>query len=376
MEKTTTTTGVGGAWPLGVRIRPPLQRDASYVEVTDTVTGRRFRWSPDALSAYILRGAAGSVEVTGDRTAWLEALAADTDRDRLVPGWRHWQQRGWYPSDQYYAASRRWRYADIDDHDGSVRSRVLNRYLASEGPPVAEWVPVGARMALPAPEEPPQRSLARLLVTRRSGRAYVPTPVPGGWLSGLLWYGLSQIRQRRKRTDERRPLSYLDSFGSAWDFHVCVFAVDGIPPGAYRYDIRRHELVQVRPGDHRAAMSDILQGMWSPSTAAWTLGLVADFPRYQWRYRHEHGLRRLYFESGIIGQELTILGAAYGLSTLVTPAQKDSPYLALHGLPKDRYAPVYTLTMGRNRGASGVDLTGDQHGREAGAGSAEPRGAP
>ena len=103
-------------------------------------------------------------------------------------------------------------------------------------------------------------------------------------------------------------------------------------------------------------MIDVLQGMHSPATAAWTLGMVADFPRYQWRYRHEHGLRRLYLESGILGQELVILAMSYGLSTLVTPAQKDRAYLALHDLPEGRYAPIYTFTMGWSRGAAGVDF--------------------
>jgi len=353
MEKTTTAR----TWPLGMRIRPPADPGSSHVEVTDTVSGRRFRWSPDALSAFILRGGDPDAELTGDRVEWLRTVKAEGDRGRLAEGWRHWQERGWYPSDQYYTASRRWRYADIEDPDRAIRSRVLDRYLAVEGPPVAEEVPDGRRVALPDPGPAPERSIAQLLVSRRSGRAYVPTPAPAEWLSGLLWFGLAQIRRRREGTEESRPLSYLNSFGSAWDFHVCVFAVDGVPPGAYRYDMLRHELVEVRPGDHREAMSGILQGMWSPRSAALTLGLVADFPRYQWRYRHEHGLRRLYVESGIIAQELTVVGSAYGLSTLVTPAQKDTSYLDLHGLSNDRYAPVYTLTMGRDRGASGVSFT-------------------
>jgi hypothetical protein len=115
----------------------------------------------------------------------------------------------------------------------------------------------------------------------------------------------------------------------------------------------------VRPGNHREAMIGVLQGMRSPKTAAWTLGLVADFPRYQWRYRHEHALRRLYVEAGFVGQELLALGLAYNLGTLVTPAQKDSAYLDLHGLTADRYAPVYTLTMGLSRKHRGDEYDPD-----------------
>src|SRR5207302_1276946 len=99
-------------------------------------------------------------------------------------------------------------------------------------------------------------------------------PVPRERLSGLLWHGLAEVRARRAATGPAQPLSYLDSYGSAWDFYLCVYAVTGVEPGVYRYDVAGHQLVAVHPGDHRAAMTDTLQGMHSPATAAWTLGLV------------------------------------------------------------------------------------------------------
>ncbi|MBM2614786.1 SagB/ThcOx family dehydrogenase [Actinoplanes sp. LDG1-06] len=332
-------------WPLGLRIRPAAE--TSSVEVSDTVTGRRFRWSPEALAGLILDDER--------RAAWTEGLRdPGSGRDELAGGWRHWQERGWFPSDQYYVASRRWVYADSDDPRGEVRTAALQDYLAASGPPPAEVLPDGPVTELDPPARPADRELADLLTSRRTGRRYRDEPVPSEQLSGVLWHGLTGVRERRERISESDPLSYLDSFGSAWDVHVCVYAVDGVEPGAYRYDLLGHRLIATRPGDHRHAMIDVLQGQRSPSTAAWTIGLVADFPRYQWRYRHEHGLRRLYLESGVLGQELAIVAHAYGLSTLITPAQKDRAYLALHGdLPDDRYAPVYTLTMGRSLGTRG-----------------------
>jgi SagB-type dehydrogenase family enzyme len=338
------------AWPLGIRIRPGVDPGSSTVEVADTVTGRRFQWSPEALSALILDDA--------DRTQWTAQLDDGVDRSALRKGWRHWQERSWHPSDQYYVASRRGRYADADDPDGTIRTTAVRRYLEQGGPPPAEVLPDGPTVALPEPAPPGDGTIAALFANRRSGRAYVPEPVPGEQLSGVLWYGLAGVRTRRKGMTPDRPLSYLDSFGSAWDVYVSVFAVDGVEPGAYRYDVTGHRLICVRPGDHRATMIDILQGQRPPATAAWTIGLVADFPRYQWRYRHEHGLRRLYMESGVIGQELVMVAAAYRVSSLVTPAQKDRAYLALHGLSEDRYTPVYTFTMGRSLGRRGEALPG------------------
>jgi hypothetical protein len=349
----TTPTNNKTTWPLGMSIRPAVDYESAKVEVADTLTGRRFHWLPDALATYILNGTDAGTELNGDRDGWREVLGSGADRAGLLPGWQHWEERGWHPSHQYYLASRQLKYADIEDPDGAIRARTMQKYLAAGGPPVDEVLPDGRRVALGTPMAPSDQKISHLLVSRRSVRAYTRSTVALNRLSGLLWYGLADVRARRQRIDESQPLSYLDSFGTAWDVYLCLYAVAGIAPGAYRYDILAHELIEVTPGDHRDTMVRILQGMRSPTSAAWTLGLVADIPRYQWRYRHEFGLRKLYLEAGVIGQELVVLGSSYRLGTLVTPAQQDSPYLELHGLSSDRYAPVYTLTMGPTRGEGG-----------------------
>jgi SagB-type dehydrogenase family enzyme len=336
-------------WPVGFRIRPATDPGRSSAEVADVVSGRRFHWPADALAGRILRG-----EVNGDgHAAWRDAVAAARDRSGLVPGWRHWQDRAWYPSDQYYVASRRWLYSDSPDPDGAIRDATIRRYLEVDGPPDPVELRNGPRVRLGETALPEDTPVSRLLVDRRSGRAYARKPVPLARLSGLLWHGLAEVRAYRERAAEGKPLTLLDSYASALDFYVCVYSVKGLEPGVYRYGVSDHDLTCIRPGDHRAVMIKVMQGMRSPATAAWTLGLVADFPRYQWRYRHEHGLRRLYMESGILAQELLILAMAYGLSTLVTPAQRDRPYMELHELSPDRFAPTYTLTMGWSRGSAG-----------------------
>ncbi|MFJ4633706.1 SagB/ThcOx family dehydrogenase [Streptomyces sp. NPDC088847] len=350
----TDVTRSGTSWPAGFTVRPTVDPGSGQVEVSDTVSGRRFRWQPEALAERILTD--GTDARAGGGT-WARAQGG-ADREHLLPGWRHWLHRGWHPSDQSYVASRRWAYADTDDPGDHIRRRTVQTYLDTDGLPPQEELPDAPVVPLGSPATPGDQPVGALLASRRSGRAYVPRPVPLPSLSGLLWHGLSGVRERREATGEAEPLSYLDSFGSAWDYYVCVYSVEGLEPGAYRYDVSRHELRLVSQGDHRAVMTDVLQGMRSPATAAWTIGLVADFPRYQWRYRHEHALRRLWFEAGLIGQEVIVLGSSYGLSTLVTPAQKDRPYLRLHSLDDRRYACLYTLTMGLSRGRTGMNFNG------------------
>jgi SagB-type dehydrogenase family enzyme len=343
-------------WPAGFRVRPPVQVGQPEVEVTDIVSGRRFRWAPEALAKAIL-STDGPAASTGDAQRWTAAVeAAHESQSQLVDGMRHWYARGWHPSEQYYLASRRWGYLDEQDNDGTVRAAVVERFLADDGEPPAEELGTGPRTALGKPAPPGEQKLSRLLLGRRTGRAYVREPVPLEVLSGLLWHGLHEVRARRVAMDRSEPLSYLNSFGSAWDFFVCAYGVADLDPGIYRYDVSGHELIAVRPGQHRQAMVKVLQGMRSPATAAWTLGMVADAPRYQWRYRSESGLRRLYVEAGILGQELVLLGGSYGLSTLTTPAQQDRLFLEFFKLSRDRYVPIYTLTTGLVPRSGGGDF--------------------
>jgi nitroreductase len=344
---TTPASEPAASWPAGLVIRPPLDEGTGgLAEVLDTLSGRRFTVQAGELGKRIAAGGTAAVD------AWLDDLAEHPDRrwrERQAAHLRSWWQRGWHPSAEYYLASRRSVYADLHDADGTARREGLGSYIRADGhPPRAELTGLSRRRRV-QPAEPPVVGLAELLRHRRTVRAYDPRPVPEDVLSGLLWYGLARLRalapyEREGRSD---PLAYLSASSAiAFRFTVCAYGVSGLDPGIYLYDLETHELLSRRTGDHRERMCDLLQGMQAPRSAAWTISLVVEFPTLQWRYRHEHALRRLYCRAGFIGQELLVLGSAYGLGTLVTPAQKDTAFLELHRLDPVRFAPVYTLTMG------------------------------
>jgi SagB-type dehydrogenase family enzyme len=169
------------------------------------------------------------------------------------------------------------------------------------------------------------------------------------------------VRERRLVTDPDTPLSLVtSSFGSAWDVYIVAYDVEGLQSGAYKYDVvtRRLEARRTDHPDIRSYMCDALQGQRPPATAGFTVILVADFPRYQWRYRHDRALRVLYLESGIVSQYVVLAAWARGLATLVTPAQKDSAVSDLLGLDSTVLSTITTLTVGWSRGRRGSLLEG------------------
>jgi len=261
----------------------------------------------------------------------------------------HWLARGWHPSLEYYLWSRDAAYVDTSDPDGRQRRELLQQYLAQSSlPPRLE--PAGKHISLPEPQPlPASVSLGQLLMERKTFRHYLPERIRVSTLSSVLWFGLDEVRRVRQRAFEEDALNYFRSYGSAFDFYVVAYTVEGLSPGVYFYHLEKHHLVQIREGVYSKEMSHNLQNLAAPHTANWTLIFVADFAQYQWRYRHERALRNIYLESGRLGQRLLMAGMIHRLGTLPTPASRDKDVSELLCLDPVRQAPIYTLTMGPYR---------------------------
>jgi SagB-type dehydrogenase family enzyme len=338
-------------WQPLVTLRPSTDEKTHEVSISDAMGRRRARVDVSAMLDLLAaeyrrvapagpaRALAGRLEDLG----WRPGRAIDEQVESQA---RLWTRRGWHPSLQYFLWSRGRPFVDARDVSGDVRRSVLNKFLAEEGPPPARVVSKGPETALPGPLPLPTHfSLGDILMARRSVRLYLQRPVSTEILSSLLHYGLDDVRAGRTR-EIRDPLDYLQSHGVVFDVYLVIFRMSGLAPGVYRYDIPRHVLIQQREGDFQEEMKSILVGMKAPETATMTLFLTADFPQYQWRYRHERALRHVYMASGRLAQRLLLVGHAFGLGTLPTPATRDSETCALLQLDPTRQAPIYTLTMG------------------------------
>jgi SagB-type dehydrogenase family enzyme len=317
------------------------------LELSDPVQHRRATMAADDVLDLVAPGpdpsnprreaVAGELRDRG----WLPGAPIEDGR---LTALRRWWTRGWHPSLSYYLWSRHHTYRDYTDSDGGVRRETLARYLRTAPPPRRRQID-GRLIPLPPAGPVPQGSVGALLMRRRSVRAYAPIPVDLPQLSGVLAHGLDDLRAIRQVPKEE-PLNWLRSHGTPFDFYVVNHAVEGLAPGVYAYDLAAHGLRAVRLGDLRARMAAILIGMRAPETAAWTLVVAADFAQYQWRYRHERALRHLYMGVGRVAQRLIVVGHAFGLGSMCTPAACDLDACDLLGLDPDRQAPVYTLTMG------------------------------
>jgi SagB-type dehydrogenase family enzyme len=198
-------------------------------------------------------------------------------------------------------------------------------------------LPAAPAPALPAgqpltratlPAQPPLAALA----ARRSVRRYAARPLPGPGLSALL-AGL-QIDQ---------PL-----LSPALRLDLIAQAVDGLVPGAYRYDAARHALRPTRgPFGGRTASraAGLDQDVIGDAAAVLVVSMDraiaaadADGPA--------RGYRHAFLEAGLIGERAYLGGAALGLGVCSVGAFYDDEIAALAGIDPREAWVLHLVAVG------------------------------
>ncbi|MFH8487376.1 SagB/ThcOx family dehydrogenase [Streptomyces longisporoflavus] len=327
-----------------MRALPARENNARRLELVRPGSARKFSLSTAAALEYVYDGPRRT-ELGGLIGESREAAESDDGNfDR-------WIERNWAWCAPYYLFSRRSDYADADDADGEIRRRVLGTYLAGGDPPQPPHT--GTPLVhLDHRDVSAKLDVGGTLAARRSVPRPRRRPFSSADLGWVLFTGCARMRAAlaRQASAAEDPLALLTSFGSALDVYVVAYAVDGLTPGVYRYDVAEDGLGPLpgRPSADalRRRMAAILVGQPAPLSAAATVVLVADFERYQWRYRHERALRHLWLDAAHAMGYLLFSATALRKSTHISPAARDSQGNAFLGLSDARHQIMYSLSTG------------------------------
>lgn len=256
-----------------------------------------------------------------------------------------WQEHGWGLSLSTYAWSRTVKYHDSGPEENENRVSALRAMLVERSCPPP---PVTDSFATPVRHFHHWDSLtvSEALSNRRSLGTFRRGKIKKIALDMLLHYGTRKLRECRHLASTGCIRNVLISVGSAIDIYLIVFAVEGLHPGVYLYEPERSTLVLRKLGNFQTETHQALAGQPDPTNAAVTIIFVADFDRYQWRYRHERALRNLYVEAGRLMQPLILAATAIGLGTGVTPAIRDELIPPLLRLDNLNSQALHTLTVG------------------------------
>lgn len=180
-------------------------------------------------------------------------------------------------------------------------------------------------LELPRPDR--EGGLFALLPRRHTTRSFDrTTPMTLDQLSTVLYHvwGCSGVAEMtpghvilKKTSPSGGGLHPLESF-------PLVTNVDGLAPGFYHYDVRRHALASIAPLDAADACevaTSLLAGQQYFGAAHVCVFMAARFDRMHWKYRrHQKALAAVLMDAGHLSQTLYLVAAELGLGAFVTAA--------------------------------------------------------
>ncbi len=200
---------------------------------------------------------------------------------------------------------------------------------------------IKTRVTLPAPRHEGQLSVEAALLRRRSVRNFEALGLTLAELSQLLWAVQGVTDASGYRTAPSAGALY------PLEVYVVAGAVESVPPGVYKYDVRGHRLGARLEGDRRRDLSRAALGQSWIEDAAAALVIAGVYRRTTRKYG-DRGIRYVQMEVGHAAQNVYLAAEALQLGTTVVGAFEDEDVAAVVGLDADE-APLCILPVGRPR---------------------------
>ncbi|MBW2419127.1 MAG: SagB family peptide dehydrogenase [Deltaproteobacteria bacterium] len=243
---------------------------------------------------------------------------------------------------------------EIADLHRETRNRLLGP-VGARGRAIEGWrgdhkpYPDRARWVLPREAKASPMPLAEVIrgwEPRELSAESIPLPL----LSQLLrsTNGLTGSRNPGSANAQLRAAPSAGALYSG-EVYAVTHRVDGLPRGAWYYDVERHTLVEVRRGPLLARVAEALEQPAAVENAAAVVFLSNVFARYRHRYANR-GYRYALIDSGHIGENLRLAAAAAGLSTVEVLDFHDDHLNELLGLDGTAEAVCAVHALGRAGG--------------------------
>jgi SagB-type dehydrogenase family enzyme len=200
-------------------------------------------------------------------------------------------------------------------------------------------------MSLPAPVFKGKISLEEALNSRRTVRAFAPTPLSLGELSQLLWatYGVTEPQEGAKTAPSAGALYPLDIY-----LMVGKGGVEGSESGVYHYLPARHALASQVLRDRRKEVARAsLDQQWMADAPIMVI-ITAEYRRTTGKYR-ERGIRYVHLEAGHAAENLFLQGVALGLGAGIVGAFYDNAVVEALELPAG-HEPLLIVPIGHPLG--------------------------
>jgi SagB-type dehydrogenase family enzyme len=192
---------------------------------------------------------------------------------------------------------------------------------------------------LPEPRLDGGTSVETAILLRRSVRQYARQALSLADVSQLLWAAQGITASTGFRS--------APSAGALYPLEVDLVCghVDGLEPGAYRYNPKGHSLSRRLSGDKRSGLCSAALGQSSVAEAPAVLVISAVYERTTRKYG-ERGIRYAHTEAGHAAQNVCLQAAALKLGTVHIGAFQDESVAKVLEL-RDEEKPLILLPIGK-----------------------------
>lgn len=193
-------------------------------------------------------------------------------------------------------------------------------------------------MPLPEPVTSGVISVEYVIGHRRSVRAFTDAQVAIQDLGQLLWAA-------QGITGDDGFKRAAPSAGAKYPMEIFVVAggVTWLAPGVYRYRPETHDLLLVKQGDFRQALSDAALSQEWVASAPVSIVITGVYERTMEKYG-ERGIRYVHIEAGAVAENIYLQAAALKLGTTYVGAFSDEDVGAVLGVSD--VAPLGIMPVG------------------------------
>lgn len=198
----------------------------------------------------------------------------------------------------------------------------------------------GIVVTLPKPSLDSTHSIEKAISNRRSVRNFSYGAVTLKDVSQILWAA-------QGITGKKKGYRAAPSAGASYPLmvYVVVGNVEGLSEGIYRYDPKKHELIQTGRKDVRKDLSSASFGQSCVAEGSVVIVFSAVYNRVTNRYG-KRGVRYVDMEAGHASENIYLQAESLGLSTVAVGAFTDKEVKKIIGMPFEE-TPLYIMPIGK-----------------------------
>lgn len=191
---------------------------------------------------------------------------------------------------------------------------------------------------LPSPKNDSQVSVEKALLKRRSVRSYSKKAITLTDIGQLLWAGQGITEDNFLRTAPSAGALY------PIELYLCVYNVEGLEVGIYKYLPHKHSLQLVKNKDVRNSLARAALGQEWVRDGNAAIVIAAVFERTTRKYGNR-GINYVYFEAGCVAENIHLQAETLKIGTVVVGAFYDDEVKNLLLMEKNE-TPIAIMPVG------------------------------